>query len=82
MLGYAYLDKGNILHIVTDLDTAKQYAKSKIIETFISYAHGFPVYAGERILVYSPDKVVYKGNHLDTMAKRQAVNLWIQCAEG
>ena len=52
---YAYLTEAGILHINSSLEGAKENAANgKIIETYIEAEHGYPVFNGEQIIVYSP----------------------------
>ena len=66
--GYAYIDKGGIMHVVEDMQTAIDYAKkgTKIIEFEGEYKNGYPVEDGEMIIVYGPEemKVEAKGGNI------------------
>ncbi len=66
MKNYAYLDKGNILHIVKEERTAKKFAKNgKYIETDVKSLNGYPYEGGNDIVVYSLDEAYINGNKVD-----------------
>lgn len=63
MKNYAYLDKGNILHVVTEEETAKNYAVGgKYQVTSLKSDMGYPVENGERLVVYGLEEAYSKGN--------------------
>lgn len=49
MTNYAYIDKGNLLHIIADEATAKEYsANGKVFTTNFPCVGGYPVLKGTR----------------------------------
>ena len=54
---YAYIDKGGILHIADNKETAVEYAKkgTKVVETVLTNRMAQPYFNGTTIFVYSPD---------------------------
>ena len=65
---YAYIGKGNILHIVEDKKTALEYSiNRKVVETDLKAELGYPVINGEGIIVYSADEMreSAKGNKIN-----------------
>lgn len=56
--GYAYIDKGNILHIVGDEYTAIEYARgeSEIIETELPHNSGYPFKKDKVVIIYGNEK--------------------------
>lgn len=62
--GYAYIDKGGIMHIVENFNTALDYVgdSNKMVETEIEYAHGYPVVNGEQVIVYGPEDMKLDAN--------------------
>lgn len=51
---FGYLDKGDILHIVKDKNTAKEHSKNgKVVETEVYAEHGYPVVENKTIIVYT-----------------------------
>lgn len=61
-MGYAYRDKYGILHVVNSESTAKEYAKSKVVEFNGEYSSGYPEYNGKAIFDYGDGRVFYDGN--------------------
>lgn len=65
-MGYAYLDKYGILHVVSTTDTAEQYSQGNVVGTYILNRGGYPLveYKGELVeaTVYSSDNVVVGKN--------------------
>lgn len=57
--GYAYIDKGGIMHVVEGIQTAIDYAKkeTEVIVFEGDYNGGYPVVNGEMIIVYSPEEM-------------------------
>ena len=72
MKSYAYLDKGNILHLVAKQIDAKRYSSNgKYSSTEIESKGGYPlVQSGKKgnfteIIVYSLDEAYINGNNKD-----------------
>ena len=60
---YAYLDRGNILHVSASKSIAAQYSKnSRVIETELPAKNGFPVAGGQKVFMYSPGEMYIGGN--------------------
>ena len=58
---YAYLDKGNILHISKSEETAKKFSKTgKVVETEYPASHGYPLADDKEIIVYSPTEMKWE----------------------
>ncbi len=58
MKNYAYLDKGNILHVVENEETAEEYSKTgKVVETEITGTGGYPLVGKEGIIVYAENNM-------------------------
>lgn len=57
--GYAYIDKGGIVHVVEGIQTAIDYAKkgTEVIAFEGEYKGGYPVVNGEMIIVYGPEEM-------------------------
>lgn len=66
-IGYAYLDKGYILHVISDKNTAKQYSiNGKYKEVFMLYEGGYPAIKInndiKHIIMYSATEGYIGGN--------------------
>lgn len=60
---YAYIGKGNILHIVEDKNTALEYSiNGKVLETDFKAELGYPVVDNEGIVVYSETEMKKEAN--------------------
>lgn len=58
-MAYTYLDKGNILHAVSEQEDAKQYSKNgKVEEVEYPCNGGYPIIAGQSVVMYSTEKAV------------------------
>lgn len=83
MKKFAYLDKGGVLHITVNEQTAKEYSKSgKVVETELPASGGYPVVADEEILVYSETKMKLEATSpetLDATMYPQLAELYKQC---
>lgn len=87
MKKYAYLDKGDILHIVGDRKTAKEASKNgKVIETELLAEGGYPLAVvkdkKEEIIVYSPDNMrvtAQDKESLDVSLYPELAELWKRC---
>lgn len=82
MSKFAYLDKGGILHISASEKTAKEYSKTgKVVKTEHPAGGGFPLVAGESIIVYSETvmKKDAKGEPLDASMYPQLAELYRKC---
>ena len=56
MKKFAYIDRGEIMHVVKEEKTAKQYSgNKKVIETDIEAENGYPVVNGKAVIVYSEE---------------------------
>ena len=65
-MNYAYLDKGNILHVVEKEETAKESAKNGFyMATDLKSLHGYPYEGGDDIVVYSLNEAYIEGNATD-----------------
>lgn len=67
---FAYVDKGNVLHVTVSEDSAKEYSKhGKYVETTIPSQFGYPVVPYddklEQIIVYGLDEAYVEGNRTD-----------------
>lgn len=70
MTGFAYLDKGNILHVVSSRETAEEYSKNgTIVETEIPFSGGYPEIGGEGIIVYSETEMTFGEENPDGTPK-------------
>ena len=73
MKSYAYLDKGNILHVVSTEQTAREFSASGIYKiTDINANGGYPLIADAsndnaltEVIVYSLNEAYIKGNNKD-----------------
>ena len=84
MKKYAYLDKGNILHITQKEETAKQFSKTgKVVETQVEASHGYPLADGKEIIVYGPNEMKWeaKGAAIEDAAEKykELVKLYEAC---
>lgn len=61
-MGFAYIDKGGILHVVEKRKTAEEYASKKVVETAVPYSHGFPLHEGQDVTMYGLDEAYIGGN--------------------
>lgn len=61
-MGYAYIDKGGILHVVEKFETAKEYAAGKVVETEVPFSHGFPLHEGQDVTMYGLEEAYIGGN--------------------
>lgn len=81
--GYAYVDKGGIMHVVEGMQTAIEYAKkgTKVIEFEGEYRNGYPVSGGEMVIVYSPEemKVEAKGGNIPVVP--ELAEVYKKCAK-
>ena len=72
--GYAYLDRGNILHITKDEKTAKQYGGGKYLETSVAYKGGYPIAGHDKqgepinLIIYGVEEA-YRGGNASTGEK-------------
>lgn len=85
---YAYIDKGDILHIVDDKETAVEFAKagSRVIETTLQNRQGQPYFDGKTIHVYSADEMRIAAAGYGAAGKKidpipELADLYIACAE-
>ncbi len=55
--GYAYRDKYGVIHVVDNINDAKEFAKwdGKIIEFALEHGGGYPMYDGRAVIVYTDD---------------------------
>lgn len=60
-MSWAYLDKGEVLHIVEDLQTATRFTGGVIVETDHPHEGGYPTVNGEQI-VYEQGRAFDRGN--------------------
>jgi len=62
--GYAYIDKGGILHIVKEMQTAISYAMkgTKVLQTEYPHEKGYPIADGEQVIVYSDTCMKHSGD--------------------
>lgn len=61
-MGFAYIDKGGVLHVVEKFETAREYASKKVVETEVPYSHGFPLHEGQDVTMYSLEEAYIGGN--------------------
>lgn len=54
-MGFAYLDKYGIMHIVDEPQTADEYASGNVVKTEIAHDAGWPEQNGEHIIVYTKE---------------------------
>lgn len=62
MLGYAYRDKNDILHVTGSEKTAKQYAKGKVVAIDCNYGGGYLKVLGKNVFDYGGGKIYWGGN--------------------
>ena len=56
-MSYAYLDKYGIMHVVDNLQTAREYSGSgNVVTTEIANSSGYPEVDGKHVIVYATDK--------------------------
>ena len=61
-MGFAYIDKGGVLHVVEKRKTAEEYATKKVVETEVPFAHGYPLHEGQDVTMYSLTEAYIGGN--------------------
>lgn len=62
MTKFAYIGKDGILHVSGNAQTAKEKAiNGKVVKTEHPAGGGYPIVAGEEIIVYSPERMSLKG---------------------
>lgn len=62
MLGYAYRDKNDILHVTKDKKTAQEYAKGKVVAVNCEYGGGYLKVLGKNVFDYGGGKIYWGGN--------------------
>lgn len=62
MIGYAYRDEYGILHVVSDLATAIEFAHSEVKEVDCEYGGGFPKVNGKDVFDYGNGEIYIGGN--------------------
>lgn len=85
--GYAYLAKGDILHIATEEKDARTYSvNGKVVETSLRYAHGYPLGIVkdkmEELIVYGPQEIKVTAQDkesLNVALYPELVELWKAC---
>lgn len=69
MKKFAYIDRSGIMHVVSKIDTAREYKAvgTHVVETEIEAAHGYPVADGKQVIVYDEDCMKYdaKGKKIE-----------------
>ena len=61
-MGFAYVDKAGILHVVAQRETAEEYAAKAVVETDLGYHGGFPLCGGQEVVMYSLKEAYANGN--------------------
>ena len=61
-MGYAYIDKAGILHVVAERKTAEEYAAGKVVETNLPFSGGYPLHGSKDVTMYSEDLAYLGGN--------------------
>lgn len=77
---YAYLDKGGILHVSKNYETARTYSKNGIIvETGVEAEHGYPLHSGKQIIVYGPEEMKVTADGADIDIVPELAKLYNKC---
>lgn len=81
--GYAYIDDGGIMHVVEGIQTAIDYAKkgTKVMEFEGEFAMGYPVVAGEAVIVYGTDEMKHSGGGENIPAVPELAELYRKCSK-
>ena len=73
MKKFAYINKGDIMHVVAKLDTAREFKAlgTTIVETDIKAEHGYPVVNGKQVIVYDEETMKHdaKGKKIEPVAE-------------
>jgi len=78
---FAYVDRGEILHVVKDMDTALTYAKkgTTVVPTKIEARQGYPVVNGVEVIVYDTETMKYDANGRKITPVPELAVLYTQC---
>ena len=77
---YAYIDKGGIMHMVADPNTAiEAIGRGKIVLTDIPCKYGYPIVNGEQVIVYGPEDMKLDANEANIEPIPALAELYRQC---